>query len=173
MTSKITAIFGIAVMAAILLGGLTFSQSAFAGDRGGGQEKVIFCHVDKETGEKKTITIGAPAVQAHMNNHADDRMGACVDEPEPSTCQECIDNWNEGIDLCGLEEDVESCLISITQSLDECTLTCVGDGGGFPDFCYNEASPELATCLETAVTFDDWETCVASWTTNLVECSLD
>ena len=37
MTQKITAIFGIAVMAAILLGGLTFSQSAFAG------QSVVLC----------------------------------------------------------------------------------------------------------------------------------
>ena len=60
MTQKTTAIFGIAVLAAILLGGLTFSQSAFAGQGsgGGGQQKVTLCHVDQETGEEITITVG-------------------------------------------------------------------------------------------------------------------
>ncbi len=86
--SKIKAIFGIAVMAAILLGGLTFSQSAFAGvstgggpggGPGGGQQKVTLCHVDQETGEEITITVGAPAVPAHLAHG--DTLGACVDEP--------------------------------------------------------------------------------------------
>jgi len=84
MTQKTTAIFGIAVMAAILLGGLTFSQSAFAGvstggGPGGGQNKVTLCHVDQETGEEITITVGAPAVPAHLKHG--DTLGACVDEP--------------------------------------------------------------------------------------------
>ena len=79
MTQKLTAIFGIAVMAAILLGGLTFSQSALAGDRGGGQQKVTLCHVDQETGEKITITVGAPAVPAHLAHG--DTLGPCVEEP--------------------------------------------------------------------------------------------
>ena len=82
MTQKTTAIFGIAVMAAILLGGLTFSQSAFAGQSGGGgQVKVTLCHVDQETGEDITITVGAPAVPAHIAHG--DTLGECVEEPEP------------------------------------------------------------------------------------------
>ena len=82
MTQKLTAIFGIAVLAAILLGGLTFSQTAFAGDRGGGgQQKVTLCHVDQETGEEITITVGAPAVPAHLRHG--DTLGPCVEEPEP------------------------------------------------------------------------------------------
>ena len=81
MTQKTTAIFGIAVLAAILLSGLTFSQSAFAGQGGGGgQQKVTLCHVDEE-GEKRTITVGAPAVPAHLAHG--DILGECVDEPEP------------------------------------------------------------------------------------------
>ena len=83
MTQKITAIFGIAVLAAVLLGGLTFSQSVFAGGPGGGgQEKVTLCHVDQVTGEEKTITIGAPAVSHHLQNHIGDHVGEC-DPPEP------------------------------------------------------------------------------------------
>ena len=85
MTQKTTAIFGIAVMAAILLGGLTFSQSALA-NGGGGQQKVTLCHVDQETGEEITITVGAPAVPAHIAHG--DLLGACVDEPEPG----CVSN---------------------------------------------------------------------------------
>jgi len=86
MTQKTTAIFGIAVLAAILLGGITFSQSAFAGaigggGPGGGQQKVTLCHVDQETGEEITITVGAPAVPAHLKHG--DTLGACVEEPEP------------------------------------------------------------------------------------------
>ena len=82
MTQKTTAIFGIAVMAAILLGGLAFSQSAFAGQGGGpGQVKVTLCHIDQETGEEITITVGAPAVPAHLAHG--DTLSECVDEPEP------------------------------------------------------------------------------------------
>ena len=80
MTQKITAIFGIAVMTAVLLGGLAFSQSAFAGVGGGpGQQKVTLCHVDQETGEEITITVGAPAVPAHLAHG--DTLGPCVEEP--------------------------------------------------------------------------------------------
>jgi len=91
MTQKITAIFGIAVLAAILLGGLTFSQSALAGQSGGGgQQKVTLCHVDQETGEEITITVGAPAVPAHLAHG--DLLGPCVEEPEPGcvTNDECL-----------------------------------------------------------------------------------
>jgi len=84
MTSKITAIFGIAVMTAILLGGLAFSQSAFAGDRGGGgQQKVTICHLGDEGPE--TITVAAPAVSAHLRHG--DTLGPCVEEPPG-----CVDN---------------------------------------------------------------------------------
>ncbi len=79
MTQKLTAIFGIAVLAAILLGGLTFSQSAFAGQGGGGgQAKVTICHEGDEGPE--TITVAAPAVPAPLAHG--DTLGPC--EPDCS-----------------------------------------------------------------------------------------
>lgn len=87
MTKTITAIFGIAVMTAVLFGGMTFSQSAYAGvDPGNnGQNKVPICHVDQDTGEKKTITIGESAVSAHVGSHEGDHLGECVEvEPDCS-----------------------------------------------------------------------------------------
>jgi len=83
MTQKITAIFGIAVMTAILFGGLAFSQSAFAGGvPSGGQQKVTICHVDvDEGGDPVTITVSVKALPAHLAHG--DTLGPCVDEPEP------------------------------------------------------------------------------------------
>jgi len=101
MTQKITAIFGIAVLVAILLGGLTLSQSAFAGasSEGNGQEKVTICHVDQETGEEETITVGKPAVRAHLANHEGDHLGPCVEEP--MTCEEqCEEEFLSCIEGC-------------------------------------------------------------------------
>jgi len=55
---------------------------------GGGQDKVTICH------KGNTITIGAPAVDAHLQNHGD-YIGACAEgelgpiepplEPPPTT----------------------------------------------------------------------------------------
>ena len=81
MTQKITAIFGIAVLTAILFGGLTFSQSVM----GDGQEKVTICHQGDEGPE--TITVGAPAVPAHLAHG--DTLGECSEGQ--STCVECFD----------------------------------------------------------------------------------
>ena len=92
--SKIKAIFGIAVMAAILLGGLAFSQSAFAGASSGGPGKVIICHIPPgDPSDQETLTVSANAVPAHLAHG--DKLGACGDEPEPG----CVSN-----DEC-LEED--------------------------------------------------------------------
>jgi len=44
---------------------------------GKGQQKVTLCHVDQETGEKITITVGAPAVPAHLAHG--DTLGPCVE----------------------------------------------------------------------------------------------
>lgn len=82
MTKTITVLFGVSVLAAALFGSLAFSQSAFAGVSGeGGQEKVTICHVDQETGEEKTITVGSSAVGKHLVNHEGDHLGPCVEEP--------------------------------------------------------------------------------------------
>ena len=91
MTKTITVLFGVSLITAALFGSLAFSQSALAGEGGGGgQEKVTICH----QGDKgpKTITVAAPAVPAHLRHG--DNLGACVEEP-PS----CVFN-----DECSPEE---------------------------------------------------------------------
>ena len=93
MTNKITAIFGIAVMTAILLGGLAFSQSAFANGNNG-QQKVTICHLGDEGPE--TITVAAPAVPAHLAHG--DTLGSC----EPPILGDLILTC-----LCGLPENEE------------------------------------------------------------------
>ena len=96
-------------------------SAAMAFGPGGGVEKVTICH------KGHTITIGAPAVDAHLRNHGD-TIGACSDggsdtgssieedEPEPSNprqptttvppavCQEdepCWDCETMGNRICG------------------------------------------------------------------------
>ena len=82
MTQKITVFFGIAVMAAVLFGGLTFADTAFAGVEE--DKKTTICHVDQETGEEKTISVGTPSVPAHLENHEGDHLGECSDLPNTS-----------------------------------------------------------------------------------------
>ncbi len=165
MTQKITAIFGIAVLAAILLGGLTFSQSAFAGQGGGpGQQKVTLCHVD-EDGEKRTITVGAPAVPAHLAHG--DTLGPCVEEPEPFTCDECNFIISDEIDSCA--DDVD-CLISAWKNYADCSLTCEGTSDGDPQECANQSAEALGECMETAIDEDDLSLCTNLWKDVLNEC---
>jgi len=168
MTQKITAIFGIAVLAAVLLGGLAFSQSAFAGQGGGGgQVKVTLCHVDQETGEEITITVGAPAVPAHLNHG--DTLGPCGDEPEPQgTCQECVDELNA--EAC-FDFD---CVQSEWLAFADCTLTCTGEAGeDIPDFCFNEEAADLRICIDAAADSLDIDACTEFYTNELVICEAD
>ena len=104
MTQKITAIFGIAVMAAVLLGGLAFSQSAFAGNSGGGPPgKVTICHVDVDDGgEPVTISVSIKALPAHLDHG--DTLGPCGDEPQ--TCEElCVEEFNACLAGCDVGVD--------------------------------------------------------------------
>ncbi len=52
-------------------------SAAMAFGPGGGVEKVTICH------KGHTITIGAPAVDAHLRNHGD-TIGACSDGSDPA-----------------------------------------------------------------------------------------
>jgi len=74
-------LFIIPVIASILILGVLVSSlsidDAFA--KGDGQPKVTICHVDQDTGEKKTITISNKAVDKHKEKHGDEE-GPCVDE---------------------------------------------------------------------------------------------
>jgi hypothetical protein len=52
----------------------------------GGVEKITICHVPPGNPENAhSITIGAPAVAAHLKNHDGDSVGECV-RPSPSPC---------------------------------------------------------------------------------------
>jgi hypothetical protein len=37
------------------------------------------CHFDSGKKGHKTLTVGAAAIPAHLNNHAGDYLGACTD----------------------------------------------------------------------------------------------
>jgi len=165
MTQKLTAIFGIAVLSAILLGGLTFSQSALA-NGGGGQVKVTLCHVDQETGEEITITVGAPAVPAHLAHG--DILGPCDEEPEPTTCEECSIASSDALILCDGELN---CMISAQQEFAECTLTCEGDHNGIPEACFNSLSGGFSNCLDFATTPDELETCEQEYVEQQIDCA--
>jgi len=169
MTQKITAIFGIAVMAAILLGGLTFSQSAFAGAStgggpGGGQQKVTLCHVDQETGEEITITVGAPAVPAHLAHG--DTLGECSVVPD---CLECLENAMAANEKCLDEGGTEDeCFIEIEPSFSECALACEGTDDEKENVCLNAAFVQAEVCLASG---EDLIVCEADALAFFEECA--
>ena len=110
MTQKLTAIFGIAVLAAILLGGLTFSQSALAGGAGGGPPgKVTICHFPPgDPSDFETLSVSINALPAHLAHG--DTIGAC---DISQTCQEGCD-----------------------AEFDACLEECDSNGDGVPNgFC--------------------------------------
>jgi len=148
-------------MAAVLFGGLTFSQSVFAGNNG--QEKVTLCHVDQDTGEEITITVGAPAVPAHLAHG--DTLGECSEEPP--TCVECIDELNAG-------ECVDfGCVQSEWLEFADCTLMCTGESEGIPDFCFNEGADDLRICIDAAGDAPAIDACTGAYITELLLCEVD
>jgi hypothetical protein len=67
------------VAAMVVVTVLSVATVAFAEQEdGGGHPKVTLCH------KGHTITVGAPAEAAHLNNHGD-TLGACADTAAPST----------------------------------------------------------------------------------------
>jgi len=145
--TKLIIIFAISITAAILLGGIAFSQSALAkGD------KETICHVDQDTGEKKTITISKKAVEKHKEKHGDE-VGECEDEPEPPFCESnpCDDNNECTIDVC--DEEGDSCSNDVNEGA-ACGTDGTCDAGGEcvepePPFC------ELNDCDDNNVCTDD------------------
>jgi len=143
-------------MAAALFGSLAFSQNAFAGIdiSNKGQEKITICHVDQETGEEKTITIGAPSVPKHLANHAGDHEGECMNEPEPfcgddnlDANEQCDDGNNANGDGCDSQ-----CIIEQGPSTcEECVAVYISHSGDCAeDFdCEKAALQELADCTST------------------------
>ena len=150
MVQKIKIFFGIAVMAAVLFGGLTFSQSAFAGN----DEKVTICHQDQETGEQKTISVKESSVPAHLANHEGDHEGECV----ASTCEECFIENQLAISNC--EED-NDCALAAFNAFGECSLSCQGDFESLTQQCINEAAPAFADCSDA--TNDGLNACIDDW----------
>ena len=158
MVQKIKIFLGIAVMAAVLFGGLTFSQSAFAGN----DEKVTICHVDQKTGEQTTISVKEGPAAKHLNNHLGDYEGECV-----ATCEECFIEVNLALNNC-VEGDYD-CALAAFNAFGECTLTCQGDFESAPQQCINDAAPALADC--SVATDEGINACIGDWLTIIETCA--
>ena len=125
MTKTITAMFGIAVFAAILFGSAVLAPQAFAGTTGppapNEAGKVVICHNGDDGPE--TIEVSGNSVQKHIDNHGD-TVGACtigpggefkitsctceggVIEPEQTFCFDLPEDNAEGTAFCqGLCQD--------------------------------------------------------------------
>ena len=143
--------FGISAFAAVLFGSLTFSESAFAAKEGG-QEKATICHVDQNTGEEKTITVGEPSVKKHLANHQGDHVGECS-----VTCQECYDSLVAERVTC--QEDF-ACVQQAYQDYAGCSLACTGTlVDAFPKECVNSSAPSLDACVGQASSLQEVLTC--------------
>jgi hypothetical protein len=71
-------------------------QAPFASSMKGGQSKITICHIPPgNPANAHTITVGEPAVRAHVENHGD-TLGAC--QPEPPS--ECLGQCSDLDDLC-------------------------------------------------------------------------
>ena len=121
MIKTITAMFGIAVFAAVLLGSAALSPQAFAGGDPQDAGKVTICHNGDDGPE--TIEVSGNSVQKHIDNHGD-TVGACtigpggefkitsctceggVIEPEQTFCFDLPEDNDEGVAFCqGLCQD--------------------------------------------------------------------
>src|SRR5919112_1406344 len=74
-TSILSVVVAMAVLSVLFVVSVAFAEQ---GGSGLGHPKVTLCH------KGHTITVGAPAEAAHLNNHGDTR-GACADTAAPST----------------------------------------------------------------------------------------
>lgn len=133
LDKKISVFLGISLVSAVLFGSLTFSQSVFA-NNSGGQEKVTICHVDEKTGEAKTITVGAPGAEAHLENHPEDKPGECVNGP---LCEPFFfELWHERFVECVNDTwDFESCANTHLEEVREASETCVPSDEGDRPAC--------------------------------------
>ncbi len=128
MIKTITAIFGIAVFAAVLFGSAVLAPQAFAGASAppappapNEAGKVVICHNGDDGPE--TIEVSGNSVQKHIDNHGD-TVGPCIlgpggplkitsceceggeIEPDETFCFDLPDDNAEGAAFCqGLCED--------------------------------------------------------------------
>ena len=148
MTKTITAMFGIAVFAAILFGSAVLAPQAFAGapvppppNEAG---KVTICHNGDYAPE--TIEVSGNAVQKHLDKHGD-AIGVC---PAPD-CPDCLlyaaDEYEDCIDDGGSEAE---CLAQVEPSFSECALMCEAES-----FSQKIAICTFAAQLQEAVCLDD------------------
>ena len=122
-------VFAISVFTAILFGSLS-ADIALAAP----QPKVTICHVNQETGEEKTITVGAPGAAAHLKNHPDDKPGECVNG---LLCEPFIfELFDQGFVQCVNDTwDFESCANVHLEEFQEASETCVPSDEGFRPAC--------------------------------------
>jgi hypothetical protein len=101
-TTTALAIFFVTAAVVLIAGPVVTAvtqQAAFAQPTN--PKKVTICH--DPLGSRETITVGAPAVAAHVRNHGD-TIGPCVDEePEPvlpTFCFEVPGGFEPDLFLC-------------------------------------------------------------------------
>ena len=159
MTQKITVFFGIAVMAAVLMAGLSLSQNAFAGvNENNGPEKIAICHVDQETGEEKTMHLVARAATNHLENHDGDYLGECT------SCEQCANTLYEQLDECG--NDTE-CGFNAINAAGECFKTCEDPDADLTT-CINKHSDVLINCPDPE--YPEIDDCLEEFAFNVNEC---
>jgi len=150
-------------MAAVLLGGLAFSQSAFAGASSGGpgQAKVTICHQGDEGPE--TITVGAPAVPAHLAHG--DILGECS---VGTSCQECIETWDAALLACG---EPNFCGKQVSLIMAECSLTCTEDYLDVPQECWNGVASSFDDCMTAADSDEAVDACLVQFDIDISTCA--
>jgi hypothetical protein len=159
--------FGISSFAAILFGGMSFSQNAFAGvSENNGQEKITICHIDQDTGEEKTITVAELSVEKHLANHYGDHIGECSE----ITCEQCYQMMLTEVEEC---QDDFSCIQQSFQDYAECSLTCSGELSVFTQECVNDSATYLESCVEQAQSMEDIFSCFDGvYYEHLVACNI-
>ena len=150
MTKTITAMFGIAVFAAILFGSAVLAPQAFAGAPAPNEAgKVVICHNGDYAPE--TIEVSGNAVQKHLDKHGD-AIGVC---PAPD-CADCGNYAAAEFDDCtNAGGSVDECFAQVEPSFTECALMCEESNAGDKDgVCNAAALVQYLVCNEEGVLTD-------------------
>jgi cysteine-rich repeat protein len=134
--SKNVAIFGISILAALLMVGLVANQAMAAPP----SPKVTICHV--MSSHDITITVGTTSVKAHLDHG--DHIGACnscgdgnLDDKEQSAGY-CDDGNNDNTDACTNTCAVAACGDGYTQAGEACDDGNTTGGDGCDATCQTE-----------------------------------